>query len=358
MSCALGRTKPLVTTGEPAYPQLVWNGDGYGLAWERGGQFGRGISFSLLDTSGNLMGMLVDVVPTPDAHSIYPSLAWMGGSYALVFQKNDATIELYAMLLGAGGLPQDAGAPVLGTRGSPTLPSIAWASSANALATVYEQGPQLFGMTLDSSLVLHSPRIQLNVEMPPHAASVASNGTDFAAAWRRDGGAPRIMYARFDENLTITEGESTLNDEPANGSTPSVAANGADYGVAWDAPDQQGNGRILFQKPGPSSQVTVWSGVEVATEPSLVAADGCWAVAWAVNSPAVGSGGQGGVDMEYHSIYLRLLDPDGMPLGEPIVVPSPDTAAQPSLVWTGTHFAIAWRNGIGGTSLKYVECVP
>ncbi len=106
-------------------PTLVWNGSGYGLAWEddRSGRYA--IYFTTLDASGAVGGE-AQVTSSPGG-SQAASLVWTGERYGLAYDDDRGTgWGIFAQLLDASGAPDGAEIPLTSTDRNAFLPSIVW----------------------------------------------------------------------------------------------------------------------------------------------------------------------------------------------------------------------------------------
>ena len=114
-----------------------------------------------------------------------------------------------------------------------------------------------------------------------------------------------------------------------------VVWTGSEYGVAWAGDTRE----LYFARLDPSGNfigqaVQVSSGVDVdAWWPSLVWTGTHFGVAWSD-------------DRNYNDqVYFARLDASGNKLGDDVLVSSdPDYSYAQSLVWTGTEYGVAWED--------------
>jgi len=128
---------------------------------------------------------------------------------------------------------------------------------------------------------------------------------------------------------------------------PSLVWTGSEYGMAWHdqrSADFNWTPEIYFKRfSGPGDELLYDTRVTNAdrdsTSPSLVHTGSEYAVAW--------SDSRAGADR--FDIYFIRLDDDGSPLSAEVMVTDPTGAARsPSLVFTGSGYGLAWRDNAEG----------
>jgi hypothetical protein len=89
-------------------PVLVWNGEGYGVAWEDGGNGASSpeVYLASLDAAGERIGADVRVTEDDGTRSFGPRLAWASGEYGLIWrdrQEDALHHDLYLVRLDKSG---------------------------------------------------------------------------------------------------------------------------------------------------------------------------------------------------------------------------------------------------------------
>lgn len=179
----------LIWPEETRNPELVWNGNGFGIAygihfWEVGALYADNIYFHALDAAGNLVGgpTLVDNDLNGNEFS-EPTIAWTGSEYGVAWTNDSHRLD-FARVDGAGTLIDSVNvepshdqvfAPVLTWTGSEygvawtgTLPSWAWATFFTRVDSV---GAEIF------------TDFQVSQEVPGWSKSLVWNGTEYGLVW-------------------------------------------------------------------------------------------------------------------------------------------------------------------------------
>jgi hypothetical protein len=175
--------------------------------------------------------------------------------------------------------------------------------------------------------------------------ALAWTGTEYGAAWIDDGyGANEIQFVRIDASgnqigdvVRLTSlGTATAHDiHPL-----SLVWAGTGYGIAW-ADERDGDREIYFSRLdamgnplGAIQQVT--SDTFLSSGPSLVWTGTEYAVAWSNGWMVIGPFDSG------ISIYFARIDAAGNKIGFDRVVRHGYLCWRPSLVWTGSEYGVAW----------------
>jgi hypothetical protein len=183
--------------------------------------------------------------------------------------------------------------------------------------------------------------------------SVAWNGKEYGVVWESvHDGISELYFARINKNGVKISGDTLVSKCNEDYVYPSLAWTGDGYGVAWiDLRDNaskiyfallDGNGN---NKSGDKriSDTPAFG----AYYPSLVRANGAFAVAW-LDARASGSG----------EIYLALLDKNGDKQGGDILLTDDkdDSSCnyhRPSLLWTGSEYNLSWTETRAGRGEIY-----
>jgi hypothetical protein len=163
-------------------------------------------------------------------------------------------------------------------------------------------------------------------------------GTEFGLAWWDDRDGNREIYFRRIDAAGVPLGAAvriTLADGAS--SAPSLSWSGTEFGLAWQD-DRDGNQEIYFARlnaPGDllGSAGRLTDDPAASIEPSLVWAGDRFAVAW---------------EDERHGdseIYFAAIDTAGEKIGNDLrITNAAGSSGIPSLVWTGFGFGLAWHD--------------
>ena len=220
--------------------------------------------------------------------------------------------------------------------------------------------------------------------------SLVWDGRGFAAVWvETQGYDTRVVFRRFDPSGSPLGQPLPLSDLVPIDANAAIAWSGSGYGVVWSAEDF-GLPELFFAALDDSGQITagplkVSTPGEDAQRPSIAWDQDVWIVAWAwynsrvhfrrlsADGALLGSevcvtcdtasgagdislapgGGQIGVAYSDSHGGVRFVrtDRQGQALGPPTDLTLQTGAGQPSLVFTGGHYGLAWydrRDGDDG----------
>ncbi len=176
----------------------------------------------------------------------------------------------------------------------------------------------------------------------PELPAVAWTGTEMGVAWysRRGALAPAgIAFARVSAAGTVALAGMRIVEDSGSLEAPSLAWSGSEFGLAFQD-DRDGNDEIYFARVSASGTVT---GAEVRVtddparsgDPSMVWTGSEYAVAW--------------IDLRHTAdeVFLARLEPDGTRIGtDARLTDMPSASTHPALVWTGSQLAVAWQDNI------------
>ncbi|HEU5055559.1 MAG TPA: hypothetical protein VFU21_03515 [Kofleriaceae bacterium] len=138
-----------------------------------------------------------------------------------------------------------------------------------------------------------------------------------------------------------------ITDTPGRSDAPSLVWTGSEYGIAW-VDDRGGNDEIFFARVAPDGAlvgeaVRVTDSPGEGRDPSLVWTGEEYAVAWVD-------------DLEGNfEVYLARLSASGELAAGPLrVTDDPEFSGSPSLVWTGSELVVAWNDGRDGNFEIYL----
>lgn len=148
-----------------------------------------------------------------------------------------------------------------------------------------------------------------------------------------DGGSPPDA----DVSSVLIDFEDRVTDTSATSYHPVLAWADGTYGVVWLESGADGDAVYFTRVDGAGTKlgddVQVSGPGAKAFVPTLAWSGDGYGVAWADQR-----------DGDY-DIYFRALDADGTPMGDEVPITNTTTTAySPSLVWTGTQFAMAWQD--------------
>ena len=174
--------------------------------------------------------------------------------------------------------------------------------------------------------------------------SLAWTGSEYGVAWwneRYSSSDGEVYFARIDaQGLKL--GYEVILTNGWNVREPSLAWSGSEFGLAW-SDMRGGNYELYFARMGMDGQklgqdVRITHDADTSHSPSLVWTGSAYAMAW--------GDWRDGLNPE---VYFILLDPAGGRLGpERRITWHDELALHPSLVWTGSGFGLSWDDSRHG----------
>jgi hypothetical protein len=241
--------------------------------------------------------------------------------------------------------------------GNSWAPSLGWAGDAWGLGCLTPSPSYRSGYLQRierSGGMLGSPR-RLTETAPWAAAAfaLAWTGADYGACWidYRESERGEVYVRTADPGGDLLGGIQRTTEVYSSKGLPSVVWNGRAYGVAWiDArsgtpalyfAEVDALGRKISQEIALGDAVGAVPSSDLA--PSLVWTGSEYAVAWRDASPGNGE------------IFVARVDGNGSRIGAPVRITNDSANSfSPSLAWTGTGYGLAWSDArSGGTSNVY-----
>jgi hypothetical protein len=300
-----------VTTasGESSFPSIAWNGVNYGIVWNDMRYGNWEVMFALVSPAGSVL--TERRLTNEPNYSLYPKVAWNGSSFGVVWNDfRNANYEIYYQKVAADGTPDPAGNKRLTT---------------NAGTSVF-------------------PELKVN-------------DTDYAVAWYDNTpGNFEIYFRRFDMNGNATTPERRVTSAAGSSEYPSLAWNGGGYGLAWH--DQRsGSWEIWFATLDASGNVSAGpfdisnnAGLGDALWPSLEWKSGEYGLAWQ--------------DSRYGNLEIRVarLSPSGhQTVSQRRVSQTSSASTDCTVGWAGQDFVVVWNDATDGQNEVYAArlgCCP
>lgn len=171
----------------------------------------------------------------------------------------------------------------------------------------------------------------------------AWTGSRFGVTWQDDrSGGYEIMFRLVNEDMTPSGTATRLTEADGMSRVPHVAWSGSEFGVVWEDNRDGGDQEIWFTRVAADgtevgSDVRLTDMAGQSLDPRIAWTGSRWGVVWQ--------------DDGYHNseIAFMLLDPDAATVPTPIrVTTDSHVSASPDMVWTGSRFAIVWRDNRSG----------
>ncbi len=211
---------------------------------------------------------------------------------------------------------------------------VAWSDYRDGNAEIY-----FARIDADGAKIVSDTRISVDDTYDSNGLSLVWTGIEYGVAWSdyRDGNA-EIYFARIDSNGTKIGSDTRISvDDTYDSIDSSLVWTGTEYGVAWtDYRDVSSS--IYFAridangtKIGNDTRISV-DDTYSSRKPSLVWTGSEYGISW-----------EDGRDADFE-IYFARIDANGTKIGSGTRISPSDTydSQSPSLIWTGTQFGLAW----------------
>jgi len=266
-----------------------------------------------------------------------PALGWSGSSFAVAYDDAD---EIYFGSLTPEGVPVNWDVRLTDAWGMAGQPSIAFGDGEFGFAWFDGGfGPnEIMFMRVSTTGGPIGADVRVTSAGDSRAPSIAYTGRGWGTAWHdnRDGN-NEIYFASLSETGALLSANIRVTDDWGDSQNPSIAWTGSDFGIFWQD-DREGNDEIYFQLISElggisMSPVRVTTAAGSSSDPSAVWTGSEFVVAW--QDDAEGNS----------EINLARLSALGAMITASLRMTNDPAASEtPSLVWTGSELAFAWSD--------------
>jgi fibronectin type 3 domain-containing protein len=275
-------------------PAAAWDGAAYGIVWQDDISDNLEIYFARVSPDGAVVVPPVRITDLA-GESQEPSIAWNGSEFGVVWQDARTTVaDIYFTRIGADGTKVGGDIQVTTDAGSSLNPALVW------------------------------------------------TGTEYGVAWEDTGTTVKdIYFVRLNAAGAKLEAEQQITSDAASSLHASLAWAETGFGLAWED-TRDGGTEIYFArvsaagtKVGSDTRITNATGT--SEYPSLAWTGSTFGVAWKDSRTTSGD------------IYFAAISAAGVKAGGDVQVTG-DAASSydPSLVWLGSEFGVAWRDTRSG----------
>jgi hypothetical protein len=346
-------TRVTTSTGVSTDPALVWNSSGYGLSWSDNRTGNYEIFFSRITAAGSEVGDDIQLTATGE-NSSTPSLVWTGTEYGVLWNdgpNNSSAVDF--LRLGASGAALGTPLQVPTQLKAEVNSALVWTGAQYALAWTDTRNSgqwDVYTATLSPLGTKSSADNNITpVSNGSGSPSIAWSGTGFGTAWHdnRDGNW-EIYFARLNTAAATKLGaEVRITSNNQWSRTPWVVWSATDWGLAW-TDNRDGNYEIYMSrvaaagtKVGGDTRLTTQAAD--SNHPSVAWTGTDYGLVWADNR-----------DGNYE-IYFKRMPHDLATVGTDVrVTESAGDSTSPVVVWTGSHFGVAWQDTRDGDPEIYL----
>jgi hypothetical protein len=287
------------------------------------------------------------VVTSHPSTSTEVTLAWNGAGHGVLWSDaRDGNLELYYSALDPFGQIGPGEVRLTAAPFDSIGASLGWSGAEyGALWCDLRNGPaEAFFTRLDAAGVKLAGDQSVGTCLSNQTA-LAWNGSSWALAWGDAAG--EVRFQLRDASGAALGSSVVLSDGTGNARQPSIAWNGADYGVAFHSRDAGAVFQVYLARVSAAgaeigNEVAVTATAVHSRQPSVVWDGSGYAVAW----------GQGSTSAR--SMHIARLDATGSALGPATQVSDgAQGSGRPALAWTGVEYGMLWRDTRDGNGELY-----
>jgi hypothetical protein len=294
-------------------PNLAWGKGGYGITW-RNSDYRN--SFAVLDESGAVVGTphLVEggLEKTP--------VAWTGSDYLMAWfePSSPEQVDQYEMFtwrfqsdgaLGServpSGIEEDGLRSVIGIVPTEDGAGVLWVQTQTLhLTRLTKVGTERWTSAVASDVA---------------DAGAAWNGDSFGIVWRESVGSKQLAFMEIDGSGELASGPVLIaRDSPGSFLGPQLVWTGSSLGLLWQeylSSESSVNHFVRLSRTGRVlGDVLTWSENSIGGNPSMIWADGEFAILSLTGGKEIASG-----TMDSYRLWLRVIDAEGDPVGSQLV---------------------------------------
>jgi hypothetical protein len=233
------------------YPSLVWTGYGYGIAWQDLSVGSWEIFFTRLSTAGIPDNPGTRVSFSDPANAANPELVWNGDGYGVAWRdKRHGNYEIYFAPIDADGVP-GTNNRITNDSGYSSELSLVWTGDGYGVAwndTRHGDWEVFFARIDAAGVKIGSDVLITNDDaFDSWYPTVAWSGSEYGLVWQDNrSGENEVYFARLDATGARIGPETRITDV-GDSRDPQIVWDGYQFGVAWhDYRSTIGNWEIFF----------------------------------------------------------------------------------------------------------------
>jgi len=338
------------------YPKITFDSANYFVIWQdsREGFYSK-IYGARVDTSGIVLDPLGIALSHTPNHQNFPSIAFDGTNYFAVWQdkRRGTDADIFGTRVSReGGVLDSAGIAVSTSAYHQYYPSMAFDGSNYFVVwqDLRDDSSNIYGARVDSSGNLLDPMaIVISAEnLGQYQPAIAFDGLNYLVVWQdRRSGYSNIYGARVSQTGAVLDSTGiAICTMSAYNHYPSVAFDGVNYLVVCES-DDVGIHEIYGARITPSGVVLDPAGLHISLTPGWhyypsVAFDGSnYLVVWQTNSFGPLGNDICGTRVTPEGI---VLDTAGIP-----ICSAGDEQGYPSVTFGNTNYLVVWEDGRNNT---------
>lgn len=338
----------------PISPSLVWNGEGWAVAWSAIDEETAEIYFARAGANGQRIGQPVRLT-RGSSLKVLPSLAASPDGYAVTWTDVGDDITSWVLRLDRAGNPRGAATKVSQQPGIDLASRVVWSGHDYALAWYHASSPSELSIRFarvgtDGGRV-GEERAAAEHVIPTGLFDIRSMGDGYGLGWSAQGprgDAGQTVFARVGAGGESSPPFKVANAQGQNGNVSLAWAKGH-FGFVWED-------AVSLDEDAPLSRLAfagVAPGSIAVPRRELTPRD-----AYFTQTSLAWSGAQYGLTYariggDGADVFFNRLDAQGVPARNPIRFTAGALGLFPSLAWSGSEFAVAWTHlGARGIQLR------
>jgi hypothetical protein len=319
-------------------PSVAFGGDRYLVVWtEFDGAETIAVKGRLMRPDGTFDGASFPI--SPGSSGAEPSVAWNGEHFVVAWTAllEPLQYDVRVTLVDAAGQVVSGSEHTVST-GSHALRA-AVAAGTNVTVVAWEDQTTGVGLIRaarisDDGSVQDPGGIRVSdAETTEDEVEIASSGTEFLVAWRKEGAPTAIRASIFSETGAVTAKDFVVSRSTVETGSPSVAFDGARYLVAWA--DDRDDRRVF-------GAAVSTAGVVGGAADTRLAEGRPWQLL-TNNTTLTWTGSGFFLAFQGNGIEGSFINPDlTIAKGDLELSPMPNKQGSPSVAWTGENYVVAW----------------
>lgn len=239
------------TSSVSTHPALDWNGERYGLVYADSADGDFDIFFQSVQADGSLVGAARRIT-TAAGESDWPDLVWTGQAFGLAWADGrNGNDDLYFRLLAADGTPLSAELQITTQVDAQQSPIIKWNPELHEFGLVWSDlrdgDREIYFRRLDANGAPLGQEIRVTNALGASSwPDLAWSGQEWAIVWQDDiDGDKEIFFARLNGQGASVGIPARLTDSLGFSGYPSIDWNGFQYGISWQD-ERRGHNDIYF----------------------------------------------------------------------------------------------------------------
>jgi len=324
------------------YAWLAWSGSEYGLIWGDRSAGNADIYFARVSADGVKLGADERITVEPEGSSV-ARVVWTGSEYAAVWRDDRDASEIYFGRISPAGTEIGSEVRVSDSTVSAIEPATIWTGSELGVVWMdYRDGNNEIYFARVSPLgVRIGPEVRLTTDVADKITpEIAWTGSEFGVAWPdyRLGSFEVFMTRVSAVGVKLGSDVRISDDDGEVGYRVSLAWSGSEFGLGWQdgrhTRDQIYFARVSASGTKIGSDMRITTTTTEANAPSLVWTGSEFAMSWYDRR-----------DAGDYEIYAALVSPTGTLIGSEVrITSSLGWSHFPRLAWTGSEYGVAWHD--------------